>query len=114
MNLDELSDEIGKVSSREEVQGLASLLAAWKGGQDTAEGLRDTVERYLGNTWIEQDEDHEKVYQLWSSFRDQAISGIAGMTMNERLYWFGLFARFEAAENDEEKLRIYKKLHAKP
>ena len=68
----------------------------------------------LGNTWIENNEDHLKIYQLWSSFRDEAISGIGGMTMNERLYWFGLFSRFDDCTNEETKLLVYRKLHAKP
>ena len=51
---------------------------------------------------------------MWSSFRDQAIAGIAGMTMNERLYWFGLFDEFDACPDQEAKLKIYKKLMASP
>ena len=114
MNLDELSETISKVSSENVVQDLSRFLVEWKDNEETAEELKDGIERYIGNTWIEKNEDHEKICQMWSSFRDEAISGIGGMTMNERLYLFGLFERFDACANQEDKLLVYRKLHAKP
>jgi len=114
MNLDELSEEISKVSSEKVVQDLSRFLVEWKDSEETAEELREGIERYIGNTWIEKNEDHSKIYRLWSEFREAAISGIGGMTMNERLYWFGLFNRYDACKNEEEKLVVYRKLHAKP
>lgn len=114
MNLDELSEEISKVSSEKVVQDLSRFLVAWKDNEETAEELKEGIERYIGNTWIEKNEDHSKIYRLWSAFREEAISGIGGMTMNERLYWFGLFNRYDACNNEEEKLFVYRKLHAKP
>ena len=114
MNLDELSQEISKVSSEKVVQDLSRFLVEWKDSKETAEELKEGIERYIGNTWIEKNEDHLKIYRLWSEFREAAISGIGGMTMNERLYWFGLFNRYDACKNEEEKLLVYRKLHAKP
>ena len=114
MNLDELARQIGEVSPEPVVQQLVALLLAWKSDRRTAEELRDMVERYIGNSWIQRDEDHARVFALWSAFRDGAISGIQGMTMNERLYYFSLFERFDASQNEEEKLAIYAKLHAQP
>jgi hypothetical protein len=103
-----------KVSSEKVVQDLSKLLVEWKENEETADQLQQSIERYLGNTWIEKDEIHSKIYRMWSSFRDEAIAGIRGMTMNERLYWFGLFNRFDASRNEIEKPSVYKKLHAKP
>ena len=114
MNLDELVQRIREVSDEKVVQGLADLLVSWKHDQCTAEELRQNVERYIGNSWIEKDADHTKIYRMWSSFRDQAISGIGGMTMNERLYLFGLSGRYDACKDQEAKLGIYRKLHANP
>jgi hypothetical protein len=114
MNLDELSEEICKVSSEKVVQDLFRILIEWKDSEETAEELKEGIERYIGNTWIEKNEDYSNIYRLWSEFRDEAISGIGGMTMNERLYWFGLFNRFDASKSEEEKLLVYRKLHAKP
>lgn len=114
MNLDELSKEINKISSEKVAQDLSRILIAWKNNHETAEELKKEIGRYLGDTWIESNEDHKKIYQMWSSFRDKAISALGSMTMNERLYWFGLFERFDACSSQEDKLLVYRKLHAKP
>ena len=114
MNIDKLADAIRHVSKEKIVQRLADLLMEWKHNQDTVEDLRTTVERYIGNSWVEQDEDHARIYRMWSSFRDKAIAGIAGMTMNERLYWFCLFDEFGDSPDEKAKLKIYRKLLASP
>ena len=113
MNLDELANYLSAGFSDPVVQQLAAVLLDWKADTSTAQDLRESVERYIGNTSIRREEDHKKVYDTWSSFRDNAIDGIGGLTMNERLYWFGLFDRFDSSAN-EEKLIIYRKLHARP
>lgn len=114
MDIDGLAKAIRAVSNEKIVQRLADLFMEWKQNQDTAEDLKNTIERYIGNSWIEKDEDHLKIYQMWSSFRDEAILGIGGMTMNERLYWFCLFDEFDACPHEKSKLKIYKKLMANP
>jgi len=114
MNLDELTEAIRNVSSERVVQALANLLIEWKSNDETAEELKHTLERYFGHTWIKRNEDHKNLYNMWSEFKDEIILGIEGMTMNERLYWFGLFQRFDACPNQEAKLVIYRKLHANP
>lgn len=114
MNLDELSSEIRKVSQESVVQELSRHLVEWKDNNETAEELKATIERYIGNSWIEKNEDHETSYKLWSSFRDEAIKGIGGMTMNERLYHFSLFDHFDSCANKEQQLNFYHKLHANP
>jgi len=76
--------------------------------------LKEGFERYIGNSWIENNDTHETIYHMWSSFRDEAITGIGGMTMNERLYYFGLFERFDDCEDQHARLVLYKKLHANP
>lgn len=53
---------------------------------------------------------HSEIYKLWLSFRDEAIFGIGGMTMNERLYWCGLFDEFDTCKDELSKLRLYNKL----
>jgi hypothetical protein len=51
---------------------------------------------------------------MWSLFKEKTISQVGGMTMNERLYFFGLSDQFENCNSDECRLRIYTKLKAKP
>ena len=63
MNLDELSEEIRKVSSEKVVQDLSGMLLEWKDNDETAEELNARIERYLGNTWVEKNEDYRKIYR---------------------------------------------------
>ena len=113
MNLDELIKNIRKVSKEEIIQKLADNIQKWKIDERNTVELRDNVERFLGNTWIEKRTDFDKVYGMWAEFRNSAIDGIGGMTMNERLYCFGLFDLFDIAKNDTEQEKYYKKLMAK-
>jgi len=114
MNLDELANTIRSVSEEKDVQKLADHLMEWKQNEETAEDLNHSIERYIGHIWINKDEDHNKIYTMWSSFRDEAIIGIGGMTMNERLYWFCLFDEFDSCHNEQARLKIYHKLMANP
>jgi len=56
------------------------------------------------------------MYLVWVAgvWNLQGIDGIGGMTMNERLWSFGLFDRFDLSQENKEKRIIYQKLHAKP
>ncbi len=113
MNIDELTNEIKKVSSEKNVQKLADLIQKWKTDGDNAIELRENIERYLGNAWIDKKSNFEKIYEMWSKFRNEAINGIGGMTMNERLDWFGMFELFDNAKNDLDQKKIYDKLMAR-
>jgi hypothetical protein len=112
MNIDELANAIEEASPDRNGRGLAAVLRNWKADAVPAETLADIVERYIGHTWFDTDEIHATIYSLWSSFREEAIHGIGGMTMNERLYYFGLFERCEKA-SPAEREAIYAKLHAR-
>ena len=114
MNIDELAESIRGVSDEPLMEKLAGYIEEWKQNDKSAEELREMVERFFGNAWIPSDEDHSKAYQLWEAFRNEAIQGIGGMTVNERLYWFGLFERFDSCNSEKEKLVVYAKVHAKP
>jgi hypothetical protein len=113
MNIDELTNKIRKVSSEKNVQDLAELIQQWKTDEKNAIELKENIERYFGNAWIDKKSDFENIYGMWSDFRDSAINIIGGMTMNERLYWFGLFELFENLKNDNEKEKYYRKLMTK-
>lgn len=113
MNIDEFTNKIRKVSSEKNFQDLAKLIQQWKTDEKNAIKLKENIERYFGNSWIDKKSHFEKIYGMWSDFRDSAINGIGGMTMNERLYWFGLFELFENVKNDNEQEKYYRKLMAK-
>jgi hypothetical protein len=112
MDLDALVAVISRTSSDPVVLKLAVLLSTWKGDERNAEELEVTVERFIGNTWFDSKTEHKKIYGLWSQFRDEAIHGIGGMTMNERLYLFSLLHRWDIAQTEEERKAIYAKLLA--
>lgn len=112
MNLDGLTEKIREVSEENVVQKLADYIQGWKTEEKNVVDLRNSVEKYLGNVWIDKQTDFEEIYGMWSEFRNSAIEGIGGMTMNERLYWFGLLDFFEKASKDNQQ-KIYAKLMAK-
>ncbi|AUC79942.1 hypothetical protein CW736_11465 [Nonlabens sp. MB-3u-79] len=113
MNIDELTNRIRKVSSEKNVQNLAELIQQWKTNDKNAIELKKNIERYFENELIDKKSDFEKVYGMWTDFRDSAIHGIGGMTMNERLYLFGLVNLFDNSKNILEREKFYKKLLAK-
>ena len=114
MTLDELVSTVANSSPDPVVQRLASLLALWKDDDTSVQALRNDIERYIGNSWIERAEVHKTVYALWSEFVSSEINSIGGMTMNERLFAFGLISQFDSASTDQQRERIYAKLLAKP
>jgi hypothetical protein len=114
VDLDELATAMKKTSSDPVALKLSGLISAWKDDWSNVKELESTVERCIGNTWIANTAEHKEIYSLWSQFRDDAIHGIGGMAMNERLYCFSLFPRWDSAQTDEDRKTIYAKLLANP
>jgi len=110
MTLGELIPALYKASSDRVVLGLIELLEQWRANAQTADKLYQSVERYIGNSWIANDTDHESVYSLWSAFRDQCIAGRGGMTINERLYCFDLFDAWDSAKTEEDRAVVRHKI----
>ena len=92
------------------VRRLAALLEEWRTNASTAEELRQSVERYIGNSWIGSDEEHKAVYSLWSAFRDKCIMGRLGMTMNERLHCFSLLEAWDRATEATSRAVVRQKI----
>ena len=110
MTLQELLPALHKASSDRVVRGLIELLEEWCTNASTADDLHQSVERYIGNSWIASEEEHRTVYSLWSSFRDECIAGRRGMTMNERLYCFNLFEAWDSAKTEEGRAVVRHKV----
>jgi hypothetical protein len=110
MVLGELAPALRKVSSDPVVLGLIDLLEEWPENSSTAEDLRQSVERYIGNTWIASTQEHETVYSLWSAFRDHCILGRSGMSMKERLYCFNLLEAWDRASNEQVRVLLQQKV----
>lgn len=114
MDIDELASAIRATSTAPEVRHLSELLLKWKKDDTNVEYLQSSVEEYIANSLSSNELSHKEVCRLWSEFRDDAILGIHGMTMNERLYVFNLFSRYDSAWKVESKHKVYEKLLAKP
>ena len=112
MNYDEIINEVQKYDSDSDVAKLLVTFKEWKLNDANVVELQSTVERFFGYSWIENEETHNHLYKLWESFRISAIEGVGAMTMNERLYWFGLFERFDSCKSESKKQLIYSKLLA--
>ena len=110
MTLGELIPALKEASSDQTVHGLVELLEQWRSSADTADDLHQSVERYIGNSWIASDAEHKTVYALWSAFRDQCIAGRGGMTINERLHCFELFASWDSAKTEEGRAAVRHKI----
>ena len=112
--IDALIAGIRKASNDPVAVKLVKLFEEWKSDDSTVTDLERNIEKYIGNTWLASEQEHIDIYLLWSKFKEKEISNIKGMTMNERLFTFGLFERFEKISSETGKHDIYTKLHAKP
>jgi len=112
MNLDELIENILNISNENAVKGLGLFIAGFKNDDRNINEWTNSVEKYFGNIWIENEEDHNKIYKMWSDFKNNVIKNINGMTMNERLYLFGLMEKYDLCKNEKKREIIYKKLNA--
>jgi hypothetical protein len=110
MTLGELIPALRKASSDPVVAQLAQYIEDWRSDTRTTEDLRQSVERFIGNSWTASTQEHEAVYALWSAFRDECILGRGGMTMNERLYCFDLLDVWDSAPNEESRAAIRRKV----
>ncbi|WP_026976620.1 hypothetical protein [Flavobacterium tegetincola] len=113
MTIDKLILHIRKIAPDKVVQEVADTLQSWKTNEMNSEALENSFEKYLGNIWLENNFDYLQIYSLWSEFKRVTIDSIGGMTMNERLFHFGLVDEFENASTDLEKEKFYLKLMAR-
>lgn len=110
VNLGELISDLRKISSDAAVRRLIELLEGWRTDSRTTDELHQSVERYIGNSWIVSDQEHNTVYRLWAAFRDGCISGRMGMTINERLFCFDLFDAWDNAKTEADRAVIRQKI----
>ena len=108
MNLDSLVNSIAEIELREQ---LSHWVNEWKKDDKDVEFLSYMLGKWHGNVWFKDREDSDAFYKHLQDFRKDAIAGIGGLTLNERLYWFGLFEAWDVSDNANQAL-IRKKLHA--
>ena len=114
MILDELIFEIENLRTEDSLQDILCILKEWKNNDKTVHELEKTIEKFIDSFWPKENErELLKIMKLLYDFKKDNIKNIGGMTMNERLYLFSLFDRFDSCRNEKEKEIIYKKLLAK-
>lgn len=114
MILDELASSIKAASADPAANKLANLLLQWKHDDSNVEELESRVEHYIGNSWIASEAEHKNIHGVWEKFKSETMRAIGGMTMNERLFCFGLMSRLDVARTERERVAIYAKLLASP
>ena len=112
MNYDEFIKEVDQFSNDEAVARLRKYLVEWKQDDTNVIQLADSIEHFFGNSWIGSEKIHNHLYCLWLNFKTEAITGIGGISMNERLYWFGLFERFDSVQTETAQKVVYAKVCA--
>lgn len=90
---------------------LKKWILDWKVKDEGLDELVILVDRWHGNVWFKNEQDSNSFYRNWIKFKEEFIDLVAGMTMNERLYVFGLFPVWDGAD-ENGKSEIYKKLKA--
>jgi hypothetical protein len=108
MNLDELVNSIPEKEHRER---LSNWVRDWKKDSSDIEALGELIEKWHGNVWFNSQQHQNEFYEEFIKFKSVAISGVGGMSVNERLYWFGLFEEWDSSDQ-EDHLRIRGKVHA--
>jgi hypothetical protein len=108
----DLADLRTRLSSPEAalVDLFLNRISSWREDDSTVEELLADLDRSLGHTWFRANEDHASVALGIARLRD-TIAEIGGMTMNERLFTFDLFERWDRASESERGV-LYRKLLA--
>lgn len=111
MCLDELIINIKSISSISLVLDLEIWFENWKKNDMDFLWLEKMVEKYFKLNWVDNN-IFEKLYQVWTDYKNDSIKYIGGMTMFERLFVFSLLDEFEYGDEQRKKC-IYKKVLAK-
>jgi len=109
MNIDELVNSIEEAELRE---NLSHWVSEWKKDETDINKLYALVAKWHGNVWFKDPDQQNKFWSNLQSFKEHAIDGIGGMTVNERLYWFGMFDEWDNSDEIGQQ-RIRNKLHAR-
>lgn len=108
MSIDELVNSINESKLREQ---LAKWVIKWKSDDNDIHVLYEMVVKWHGNTWFKDEVESNQFYANLQAFKAQAIDNIGGLTVNERLFLFGLFNEWDNSDSNGQQ-RIRGKLHA--
>jgi len=108
MNLDELAKSISETKLKE---NLLRWVNEWKNDEEDIDQLACMISKWQGKVWFEDSIESIQFHTQFQEFKAIAIDRIDGLTVNERLYLFGLFEQWDRS-NEEERLRIRCKIKA--
>ena len=108
MNLDELVTSILETKLRD---NLIRCVNDWKADDQDVDHLAFMINKWHGNTWFQKTDASDTFHSNFQKFKVTAIEGIGGLTVNERLYWFGLFDIWDKS-NEQDQQRIRAKIKA--
>jgi hypothetical protein len=98
MNLDELVNSIPN-SESELKQDLKKWIDDWKMNDKNIDDLEPLIGKWHGNVWFKDQQVSNKFYEDFRKFNEKAILGVGGITMIERLYWFGLLDLWDSSDS---------------
>lgn len=111
MTLDEFVGKLGKLretvapADAELIDKLDGLAKDWLANERTVRELIADLDRLLGHIWLSEDETHAQVPETIRALAVE-VAALGGMTVNERLYTFGLFDRWDlGSPQDQETVR---------
>lgn len=112
MNLDSFIKELDAYEHEKEASIIKEHLENWKNDNTDVYQLSSAIEKLFGNVWFQEEQSHQYLYSKWTEFQRFAIKGIGGLTVNERLYVFSLFDRYESVGGKSERAVLYAKICA--
>ena len=93
MNLDELVNSIPEYELRAQ---LSHWVDEWKSDESGVKRLSDLIRKWHGNVSFRDPQSQDEFYVRFQQFQNKVVENIGGMTVNERLYWFGLFDHWDS------------------
>lgn len=114
-SISELISQLSSSGGRHVAADLLTILSLWIEDDDDILSLKENVENYIEGSALECGTERQHIETLWMEFCTSAIDCIHGMTMNERLFAFGLLDRFNQSRLSKEAVSvIYLKVLAQP
>ena len=108
MNIEQLVKSISEQKYRDD---LSLWIGKWKKDETDIDELYGMIDKWHGNVWFKNQSNQNEFYNNLQKFKSDVVDKLEGMTVNERLYCFGLFDEWDYANNSEQD-RIRNKIKA--